>query len=137
MSWTTLLKVLSEVRATQQLSTDGFDVSRQHLQRSANLHYQGQTFELSVNVPPGEVDLMALVEAFGDEHERTYGHRAGPEEPVELAGVEVVGRGIPSGLACLNDCLAWTKSRVQDKPATRGLVRSRAYVKRLSCLDRI
>ena len=87
-------KVL-EARATQQLSTDGFDVSRQHLQRSANLHYQGQIFELSVNVPPGEVDLMALVEAFGDEHERTYGHRAGPEEPVELVNVEVVGRGIP------------------------------------------
>ena len=38
---------------------------------------------------------MALVEAFGDEHERTYGHRAGPEEPVELVNVEVVGRGIP------------------------------------------
>ena len=59
------------------------------------LHYQGQIFELSVNVPLGEVDLMALVEAFGDEHERTYGHRAGPEEPVELVNVEVVGRGIP------------------------------------------
>ncbi|MEE8292051.1 MAG: hydantoinase/oxoprolinase family protein, partial [Candidatus Tectomicrobia bacterium] len=29
------------------------------------------------------------------EHERTYGHRAGPEEPVELVNIQVVGQGIP------------------------------------------
>ena len=32
--------------------------------------------------------------AFGDEHERTYGHRAGPGEPVELVNLELVGQGI-------------------------------------------
>ena len=39
--------------------------------------------------------LAALEEAFGAEHERTYGHRAGIEEPVELVSLEVIGRGIP------------------------------------------
>jgi N-methylhydantoinase A len=39
--------------------------------------------------------LAALEEAFGAEHERTYGHRAGVEEPVELVSLEVIGRGIP------------------------------------------
>jgi len=39
--------------------------------------------------------LAALEEAFGVEHERTYGHRAGVEEPVELVSLEVIGRGIP------------------------------------------
>ena len=34
-------------------------------------------------------------EAFGQEHETTYGHRAGPEEPVELVNVQVVGQGLP------------------------------------------
>ena len=37
----------------------------------------------------------ALEEAFGQEHERTYGHRAGPEEPVELTEIRVIGQGIP------------------------------------------
>ena len=32
--------------------------------------------------------LAALEEAFGAEHERTYGHRAGVEEPVELVSLK-------------------------------------------------
>jgi N-methylhydantoinase A len=39
--------------------------------------------------------VAALDEAFGREHERTYGHRAGAEEPVELVNIKVVGRGVP------------------------------------------
>ena len=33
-------------------------------------------------------------ERFGQEHETVYGHRAGPEEPVELVNIAVVGRGL-------------------------------------------
>ena len=39
--------------------------------------------------------VAALGEGFGAEHERTYGHRAGREEPVEVVSLQVVGRGIP------------------------------------------
>ena len=39
--------------------------------------------------------LAALPEAFADEHERTYGFRAPPEEHVELMGVSVIARGLP------------------------------------------
>jgi N-methylhydantoinase A len=35
-----------------------------------------------------------MEEAFGREHERTYGHRAGPEEPVELTEIRLIGQGI-------------------------------------------
>jgi N-methylhydantoinase A len=38
--------------------------------------------------------LAALEEAFGREHERTYGHRAGPGEPIELITLKIVGRGL-------------------------------------------
>src|SRR5262249_15881285 len=58
---------------------------------------QGQTYELSVSVPDGPMDqrmIGHLEEAFGQEHLRTYGHRAGPDEPVELVTIQVVGRGI-------------------------------------------
>jgi N-methylhydantoinase A len=51
-----------------------------------------------VPVPEGGLDaaaLVALEEAFGQEHERTYGHRAGPGEPVEIVNIQLVGQGIP------------------------------------------
>jgi N-methylhydantoinase A len=53
---------------------------------------------LEVPVPAGMIDraaLAALEEAYGVEHERTYGHRAGAEEPVELVTLKVIGRGVP------------------------------------------
>ena len=38
--------------------------------------------------------LEDLQEAFGVEHQRTYGHRAGFDEPVELVNLRVVGVGV-------------------------------------------
>ena len=83
--------------ARDQLALDGFSPSRAKVRRSANMHYQGQTFELTIPVPEGrldERDMAELEEAFGQEHERTYGHRAGPDEPLELVNVQVVGYGV-------------------------------------------
>jgi N-methylhydantoinase A len=84
--------------ARQQLKAEGFADHQIRIRRTANLHYQGQTFELTVLVPEGSIDataISALAEAFGQEHERTYGHRAGPEEPVEIVNIQVVGQGLP------------------------------------------
>ena len=64
------------------------------------MHYKGQSFELVVPVPDGPIDaamVAHLEEAFGREHEKTYGHRAGPEEPVELVSIQVVGQGLREG----------------------------------------
>jgi N-methylhydantoinase A len=41
--------------------------------------------------------VRQLEEAYGREHERTYGHRAGADEPVELVGIHVIGRGLRPG----------------------------------------
>ncbi len=87
-------------QATDQLAAEGFAGARAELKRSAALHYKGQTFELTVAVPNGPIDekmVGYLEEAFGVEHERTYGHRAGPEEPVELVSIQVVGIGVREG----------------------------------------
>ena len=62
------------------------------------MHYKGQIFELTIPAPAGDFDtnkIAKLEDAFGQEHERTYGHRAGPEEPVELVNAQLVGLGIP------------------------------------------
>jgi N-methylhydantoinase A len=87
-------------QATEQLATEGYVGERALLRRSAALHYQGQTYELTVSVPEGPIDarmVAHLEEAFGEEHEKTYGHRAGPDEPVELVTIQVVGQGVRTG----------------------------------------
>jgi len=84
--------------ATARLEAEGFPPGRARIQRLASLHYQGQSFDLTVPVPDGRLDrdaLAAIEEAFGQDHERTYGHRAGPEEPVELTEIRLIGHGIP------------------------------------------
>jgi N-methylhydantoinase A len=128
-----------ETEARRRLAADGFPDGRVVLERAAALRYQGQSFELDVGLPEGAVDrlaLAALAEAFGREHERTYGHRAGPEEPVELMTLKVVGRGLsdppraalaaqaalPQRVATpgLRDCYfgaaqGWCRTRILDR----------------------
>ena len=87
-------------QAADQLATDGFAGASAQLRRSAALHYKGQTYELVVPVPDGPIDtrmVTHLEEAFGAEHERTYGHRAGRDEPVELVSIQVIGAGLRTG----------------------------------------
>ena len=86
-----------EAQADVQLAADGFDAAHRACGRTAMLHYQGQIYELEVPAPAGRIDraaLDALAESFGREHERTYGHRAGAGEPVELVTAQVLGRGL-------------------------------------------
>jgi N-methylhydantoinase A len=87
-------------QAASQLAEEGFAGTRARVLRSAALHYKGQSFDLVVPVPDapiGAAMVAHLEEAFGAEHERTYGHRAGPEEPVELVSIRVVGQGVRDG----------------------------------------
>ena len=87
-------------QAHAQLASEGFTGSRARLRRSASLHYHGQSYELVVPMPDGPIDqamVAHLEEGFGREHEKTYGHRAGPEEPVELVAMQVIGFGLRDG----------------------------------------
>ena len=86
-----------EEQAQAQLAGEGFALASMRFPRAASMHYKGQTYELQVPVPRSRTNtagLRALEESFGQEHERTYGHRAGPDEPVELVNIHVVGQGI-------------------------------------------
>jgi len=84
-------------QALAQLAAEGFSSGKARIRRSAALHYHGQTYELTVPLPDGPIDFGALEEAFGREHEKTYGHRAGADEPVELVSIQVVGQGLRDG----------------------------------------
>jgi N-methylhydantoinase A len=94
-AWTAMAR-----QADKQLAEEGFTGTSARLKRSAALHYKGQSYELTVPVPDGPIDarmVTHLEEAFGQEHERTYGHRAGPDEPVELVAIQLVGAGLREG----------------------------------------
>jgi N-methylhydantoinase A len=84
--------------ALVQLAAEGFAGAAARITRSADLCYHGQSFELTVPLTAGALDARAIAEleqAFGREHERVYGHRAGPEEPVQLVSLRLIAHGIP------------------------------------------
>jgi N-methylhydantoinase A len=79
-----------EDEARAQLAAEGFTDTSVRIIRSADCRYQGQSFELTVPVTA----RVSIEEAFGREHARTYGHRAGADEPVEIVSLRVVGQGL-------------------------------------------
>jgi N-methylhydantoinase A len=90
-----------EDQARERLSADGYAPEQQKRpKRFCKLHYRGQAYELTVPMPEGPVDgttSAALTEAFGAEHERTYGHRGGPDEPVEFVSINLAaGAELPA-----------------------------------------
>lgn len=108
--------------ARAQLRAEGFAADRTEIRRSASMHYFGQSWELVVPVPDGPLDTsMArhLEEAFGREHELVYGHRAGPDEPVELVNIQVVGRGLREGTA-VPDNVRQSRSAPKPPPPRRA-----------------
>jgi N-methylhydantoinase A len=122
---------LLETQADNQLSLDGFPPEQRRLIRSANMHYQGQIYELSVPVPEGPIDqaaLEVLQDAFGDEHERTYGHRAGPDEPVELVNLELVGQGLSTVSRVPEGLHAVQNTNQQSKPRQAYFGREHAWM---------
>ena len=87
-----------KANAFEALNRQGFSKRQTKVQCAASLRYKGQSFELNVPIPEGRVSKRTfadLEELFGQDHERTYGHRAGPDEPVEIVTLQVVGQGIP------------------------------------------
>lgn len=87
-----------ERRATTMLAREGFADGDRRLAREADLRYGGQAFEVRVDAPAGPVDRSwaeAVVAAFHDAHEATYGYayRDDADQGVEWVNVRVSGIG--------------------------------------------
>ena len=129
-----------EAAARTQLASEGFPEDRVRLRRSADCRYQGQSFELTVPLADGPIEAgtaAALAESFGQEHERTYGHRAGVDEPVEIVNLRVVAQGVsdrprvperirtdrpggsdqPARRVYFGQALGWRETPILDRPA--------------------
>jgi N-methylhydantoinase A len=88
-----------KANALGSLKRQGFAKGQTDVRCAASLRYKGQSFELTIPLPNGRITKSTfgqLEDAFGAEHERNYGHRAGPDEPVEIVTLQVIGRGIPN-----------------------------------------
>jgi N-methylhydantoinase A len=79
-----------------RLDRDGVPEADRRMLRSVDLRYHGQSFELPIAVPPGELtaaDLTRLRTEFDAAHERAYGYAA-PQDAVELVNVRLAAIGI-------------------------------------------
>jgi N-methylhydantoinase A len=87
-----------EDRARESLDGEGFARGEQRVQRTADLRYVGQAFEVRVPVPEGDLDAAAaetVVAAFHSAHRQLYGYdfAADPRQAVEWVNLRVTGVG--------------------------------------------
>jgi N-methylhydantoinase A len=83
-----------EREAESLLGAQGYGADRVEIERSADLKYQGQSFELAVPLGPAAIGIDAisrLAEAFDKEHERTYGHKA-EGDPIQIVNLRLTAR---------------------------------------------
>jgi N-methylhydantoinase A len=91
-----------EARAREALDGEGFPRDRQRIQRSADLRYVGQAFEVRVPVADGEPGAVLtreatedVAQAFHAAHRRLYGYdfAEDPRQAVEWVNLRVSGIG--------------------------------------------
>ncbi len=84
-----------EFQAQQWLTEEGIAPLDQRLERSADLRYANQGYEITVPVPDGpltEAALAQTIDALHREHQRLYTY-ASPELPVELINLRISAQG--------------------------------------------
>ncbi len=82
----------------EALAREGFPVEDRRFERSADLRYFGQAYEVRIPVPTGPIDAAlteTVVAAFHDEHRSLYGYdfRDGDRQEVEWVNIRVTGIG--------------------------------------------
>jgi N-methylhydantoinase A len=134
-----VFEALSAIGAAR-LAREGFPPERQEFRRAALARYVGQSSEIEVRLP-ALAPLANLAELFADEHERTYGFRAPPDEPVELVGLSVIARGsaehprlperippsaasVPASRRAWFPDTGWTNTPVTDRRGLTGAPRA-------------
>ncbi len=83
--------------AAATLERDGIAPERIRLVREADIRYAGQSMEVRVGAPAGNIDgtfLAGLIEAFHAAHLRTFGYNYSGKQKVELVNLCVSGFGL-------------------------------------------
>src|SRR5262249_23308830 len=88
-------------QALEELRGDGFAPDRIRIERTLDMRYAGQGYEIAVPCPAepiGSADLKQLRVGFDQQHRSMFGHVA-PEEPVEIVSYRVRGVGLVPAVA--------------------------------------
>ena len=78
--------------AKTMLSKTGVPEDQWQFERSTDLRYTRQAYELTATLPPGAIDKAALAEAFHEKHELTYGHKS-ETDAVQLVTLRLTASG--------------------------------------------
>jgi DNA-binding transcriptional ArsR family regulator len=111
-----------EREAQQMLRGEGYRAPVE-VERSVDLKYQGQSFELTIPLPPswvGDTAEAKIAEAFGKEHERTYGHQA-EGDPIQLVNLRLTAR-VARREAAVVPRLARVAPVTRVRPCTEGVI---------------
>ena len=85
-----------ETQAVKDLTEESIARSRIVLDRSVDMRYVGQSFELNIPCPNGQVDksvIKSLEDLFVKKHEVVYGHSV-VGEPMEIVNIRVSATGL-------------------------------------------
>jgi len=108
-----------EQRALLTLRAQGYADESISMERSADMRYADQGYELTIPVPAGALvpeRADELIEAFATEHVRTYGHRA-EGEPVDFVNLRVTAQVAGNGDRVLDLGSAVRSGREHDAAA--------------------
>lgn len=86
-----------EQSAQVDLDREGISQDRRLLERSADLRYFGEAYEVRVPIPAGAIEagtLRRASEAFHDAHDRLYGYSYRGSQLTEVVNLRVTGVGI-------------------------------------------
>lgn len=94
-----LQALVDEMQAAMlaQFATEGIARETVAFSCTVDMRFRGQASEIRLAYPApvsaaGQSKMGALIAAFEEEHERLYGHRSDPENPVQVVAVRLVGR---------------------------------------------
>ncbi len=103
---------LEEIKAEMQrnmlaqFDTEGYPANQVTLSCSVDVRFKGQASEIRIAVTDenfNETTVGTLHTIFETEHERLYGHRSDPDNPVEVVAVRLIGQaGIRGQQGALN-----------------------------------
>ena len=89
-----------------QFETEGYPADQVTLSCSVDIRFKGQASEIRIPVADEhftETTVQTLYTTFETEHERLYGHRSDPDNPVEVVAVRLIGQaGIRGQQGVLN-----------------------------------
>ena len=83
-----------ESQARAQLATEGFKGERIRLERSADIRYAGQAWEVNVPLSTPAPEGAALRKRFDVAYAAIYGHQGAPEEEIQLVRLRLSAFGV-------------------------------------------